>query len=528
MRTHSWTTLATRLSLIAVFCSGCIKNPALGLTPNDIDPVVDETGKNHNQRGLYRGDDQLDEQDFYHLVGDAESEKAIKTSRSSGETKQTIGGVLLGVGASVLVGSITLLVVQKGGVLGDKGFYEPPTPYLGYIGLGLGALGTYGGLSLIKSGKEKTSGKELIFPLKHAQASLEKAQYGAGGLKPENIRSLLLSAAEGRSSYCGNGGARLAPLVGKDEKGREVKLSRHEDWLEWTTEPADLMVEAKSGSETEQSSRAVRTPLRESFEAVGQAIKISVLVKGTKTSASLLLSQDLSCPEEAYYSGSGGSYGSSGTSGSYGNSHGGNGGDGQDGGDGGDGDNGVDVDVEGAWVKDKSGHRYALFVSKSGQGKPVVVLMEKGAKFTVLSAGGPGGSGGSGGSGGTGNSADSGKVPEYCAGDGGAGGSGGRGGRGGSGGRITVRATDKALLEQIAAGAPGGRGGSGGTGGWGGSHGSEYSGCKGAKDGPRGASGADGAGGRDGSVKEQTAGAGELSLIAAVLRNAPNLSLDTP
>jgi hypothetical protein len=365
-----------------------------------------------------------------------------------------------------------------------------------------------------------------MFPLKHAQSSLEQAQYGRAGLKPENIMSLLLAAAKGQSTYCGNSGAELEPLVGKDEKGREVKLARHEDWLEWTTEPADLMIEAKSGSDTVQSARAIRSPLHHSLEALGQPVKISVLVKGTKTSASLLLSQDLSCPEDAYFSGSGGSYGSSGTSGSYGNSHGGDGGDGQDGGDGGDGDNGLDIDVEAAWVKDKSGHRYALIVTKSSQGKPIVVLMAKGAEFSVVSAGGPGGSGGSGGNGGTGNSADSGKIPEYCAGNGGSGGKGGRGGRGGSGGRITVRMTDNALGDQIAAAAPGGRGGSSGSGGSYGSHGSEYSECKGAKNGKRGPSGAEGNSGRDGSVKKQTASASELSLIMAALRDAPNLSLD--
>lgn len=525
MRAHSFARTALHFSLIAAFCSGCIKNPALGLTANDVDPVVEETYKDR-ATGLYRGDDKVDEQDFYAIVGDIDSAKQIKAARSSGETKQTVGGVLIGVGAAVLAGTLALYILPKGGVLGDKGLFDPPSPYLNYAGLLLGLGGTAGGLVLLRNGKEATSGKTLMFPLKHAQESLEKAQYGGAGLQPENIKSLMLTAIKGRSSYCGNSGIDLEPLVGKDEKGREIKLARHEDWLEWETDPEGLMVEAKSHSDTAQSARGIRSPMRKDLKALGKQVKITVTVKGTSTTASLLLSQDLSCPEDAFYSGSGGSSGSSGSSGSYGSSGGGSGGDGQDGGDGGDGDNGVDVDVEAAWVKDKSGHRYALIAAKSAQGKPVVVLMEKGAEFSVVSAGGPGGSGGWGGSGGSGASSDGGSTPKYCAGDGGRGGNGGRGGRGGNGGRIVIKATDKALFDQIPAGAPGGSAGSGGSSGSGGSHGSESSPCSGAKNGPSGASGASGNSGRDGSVKKQQASAGELSMIQAVLREAPNLSLD--
>ncbi|HMY21814.1 MAG TPA: hypothetical protein PKA58_36070, partial [Polyangium sp.] len=69
MRTQSFAKATLHFSLIAALCSGCIKNPALGLTANDVDPVVEETYKNRPQ-GLYRGDDKLDEQDFYDIVGD--------------------------------------------------------------------------------------------------------------------------------------------------------------------------------------------------------------------------------------------------------------------------------------------------------------------------------------------------------------------------------------------------------------------------------------------------------------------------
>ncbi|HRI63565.1 MAG TPA: hypothetical protein PK156_04990, partial [Polyangium sp.] len=124
MRTHRFVTSALHFSVLAVFCSGCIKNPALGLTPNDVDPVVEENGSNR-ERGLYRGEEKLDEQDFYSIVGDEKSTTAVKSSRSAGESKQTIGGVLIGVGASVLATSIVLLIAPKGGLLGDKGLYEP-------------------------------------------------------------------------------------------------------------------------------------------------------------------------------------------------------------------------------------------------------------------------------------------------------------------------------------------------------------------------------------------------------------------
>lgn len=60
---------------LAVCVSACATNPAKSLEPNGVDVKVND---DETPQGLFRGEEPLDEQDFYHLTADVESENAVK------------------------------------------------------------------------------------------------------------------------------------------------------------------------------------------------------------------------------------------------------------------------------------------------------------------------------------------------------------------------------------------------------------------------------------------------------------------
>lgn len=512
--------------LVLVLASACATNPARRLEPNGVDVTVREQG---TPRGLFRGAERLDEQDFYRLTGDEVSENAVKASRATGSTMQAAGVSLLSVGLGAVLFAASSLILSDGGALGPRGvlprvFDSAVIPYV--IG-GAGVLATAGGGLLFTDGRARTSGESPLFDLAHAQASLERARYGEEGLKPEHIASLLLATGDGRSAYCGLSGTSLAPVMAKDKAGRAVKIHHHLDWLKWSVEPEGALYDdpLMIGPRREPR-RSVASPLGKSIKHLDQDVTVQVSLASTGVATSLTLKQDLTCREALYRWGAPGGAGAHGVHGMEGARNGGAGGRGGAGSDGGDGQPGVDLEVEAAWVTVEGGRRLGLITWATGLGPPGSTLIAPGATFSVVSVGGGGGAGGNGGAGGAGGQSDPNKLPSYCAGNGGAGGAGGNGGRGGPGGRVTVRATDAALLAVITASAPGGNGGPGGDGGAGGKKGTEWSGCQGATNGANGPRGATGTWGQAGTVDATLVDASALTLVPGVLAGAPSLTLE--
>lgn len=515
---------------IATLATGCATNPAKNLEPNDVDVKVND---DETPQGLFRGDEALDEQDFYHLTGDVESEKAVNDSRSTGTTMQIAGVSLIAVGIATVAFVVGSLAFAPGGLAGEQGLvpqiWQADMPFIPYLigAAGAGAIG--GGSYLFGDGKAKTLGITPIFDLEHAQASIENGRYGPGGLKPENIASLSLKTADDKLTYCGSSGTVLAPITAKDSNSKIIKISHHLDWLTWKTEPTGVLTDGDVPLSDDQATaepvRAIKSPLRSSLSNLGKPVVVTAAVTATGVNTVLTLQQDLSCFETIDLHGDPGEYGRPGNDGRFG-SQGAPGGDGTPGANGGDGQAGSDVEAEASWVVDSKGRQLALVVWTEGSSTRATVLDPRG-NVRITADGGRGGRGGQGGRGGNGASSDSGKTPRYCAGRGGSGGSGGTGGRGGSGGRVTLRLSDESLSAVVRATANGGSGGSAGSGGYKGSGGSNNSACGGrfATSGTSGTDGTDGTAGQPGQVNKRTVSASELRLIADVLAKTPGLKL---
>lgn len=176
------------------------------------------------------------------------------------------------------------------------------------------------------------------------------------------------------------------------------------------------------------------------------------------------------------------------------------------------GSNGTDagtIEAEASWVEVTGGKRHILVVAKVdqkdkyGEAKPtetVIALVGADEKVTLSAHGGDGGEGGHGAFGG-------------CKRDGG---DGGDGGIGGLGGNITLRVSDKALLERIEIDAAAGKGGAGGAPGR-----VDCSSHAAGNNGRRGKNGS-----RDGTVTTKVVPSSELSLVRKVA--ATNSRLRVP
>lgn len=524
------------IALCCVLSVACATNPARSLEPNGVDVKVND---DETPQGLFRGEEPLDEQDFYHLTGDVESETVIKDSRATGFTMQSIGVTLVTVGIAAAAFGLASNFLADGGLLGSPGLFPRPfdSPWIPYVIAAAGGVTAAGGFYLFGDGKEKTLGTKPIFDLAHAQASIENGRYGVGGLKPENIATLELSSA--RAGWCSLSGASLNPVLAKDKDGKDIKIRNHLEWLTWTAEPGGVLGDAAAAlpadapvdeegnavtAETPEPVRFINSPLATSFSFVGKPVKVTVAVKGTGVTTSVTLPHDLACAELVDRSGSegtSGQYGEDGRSG-YGGASGSSGGNG---GNGSDGQNAPDVEAEAAWVTDAQGNRLALVAWSTGSATRATLVGPKG-RVEIDASGGGGGRGGRGGRGGSGSSGDSGKTPKYCAGNGGNGGSGGTGGRGGNGGRVTLRLADEALGSVLQASVSGGLAGSAGSKGYGGSGGSSSSQCRSGTRGTDGVGGTSGSRGQPGSINKRVVSAAELSMIREVLSANPGFALE--
>ena len=202
--------------LLALVLSSCVTNPARHLKQNDQDIVVGDDGS------LKRGDEVLDEQDFYALVDDEGSAAAIEKTRAGGETFQMIGIPVTAVGVAAALGGVGLMYSQQNATSSSA--------LDGYATYGLllgGIIVASGGGYLIVDGRTKTMGVNRSFDVVHARASLEKGLYGATGATPEAVKSLVLAAADDRTTFCSVGGVGLKALVAKDEKNRGIRIAKH-------------------------------------------------------------------------------------------------------------------------------------------------------------------------------------------------------------------------------------------------------------------------------------------------------------
>ncbi len=501
------------LSAVVAVGGACVTDPARHLEESGDDVEITPNGS------FIRGDDHLDEEEFYSLVGDKESAEKIRAERAQGEMFQPVGVALGLTGAGMIVGGLGYYVVTTSGsnakpILGGTG--DTLVYYAAFFG---GLAGAVGGGYLWYDGNQKASGKNRMFDVKHATASLESARYGSGGATQSTVASVELATKSGAQSFCTVGATALKPLVAKDEKGRNIKLdASRAGWFQWTSNPDGVLTQTRS---------AVVSPLGTSLAALGKDVIVTVKVDApTNVQATLDLKPDFGCPKPWFnFEGGGGGSGNFGDSGQGAGSEGQAGGPGGPGGPGGDGARGLDVTVEATSLRGPGGEDLVLAaVSTHGGGVNLAVFDPKTAGPLLIAAdGGPGGSGGRGGGGGNGWAFGSGDTCRP-GGAGGTGGNGGPGGRGGDGGHVRIRADSKAALAAVRAsvqgGAPGGGGfgGNGGGGGDGDSCGSDRA-ARGA-DGAGGAGGGSGTAGREGRVDAGVAPRGSLHMIKAALKSA--------
>ncbi|MBL8949574.1 MAG: hypothetical protein JNK82_02280 [Myxococcaceae bacterium] len=539
--------LLSTLTLLCFTVAACAHNPARPITPNDeevqvheeaMTPEVDygdstrgyDDGKAPKVQPVFftRANAGLDEQEFYQSISDTSSYDAVVSSRRTGAFLQGTG-----VGLAVLGFTAALAGVASYFLSNTEMFPGRPVP-LGddlrmpvfYGAIGSAIVGGLGVALAIAMGP-KVRGDSLIFPLTHARRQLEVSLYGENGATPDDIKSLTFGAGNEKDMICGGGSLNLAPVVAKDAKGRVMRVSERADWFEWKTAPRPGLVT------TSPDAPVLASPVQgTNFADIDAPVTFSLSIPGTSVAHAMTFEQTFGC--QGYISregapGSSGGTGESGKSGQSGNSsHGtGSGGMGGDGKDGKDGRDGPEVVAEVAWVTTPKRGRLALLVV-DGEAR---LFDPSVAKATVSVAGGSGGSGGTGGHGGSGGGGQIGRC--QSGGDGGQGGKGGRGGDGGRGGRLTIRASDQALLDAVTGLAPGGAAGSGGSGGGAGSGGSGST-CKGKGAGwaPKGASGTSGnrgnpgQSGQDGTVTEELASVSSLGGVADVIAQNPSLTLE--
>ncbi|MFZ5443867.1 MAG: hypothetical protein ACOZQL_27935 [Myxococcota bacterium] len=518
--------------LLALLSTACATNPARGLTPNGIDPVIrfesgrsDATLEKHFfdpeklETGAFRGDEKLDEQDFYAVIEDQPSLRAVSGSRGAGNVLQAFGIGLATLGYATAAAFGVDLLLSKGGLLvGEESpgllprFFDDGLAMYGGLlgGVVVGAVG----LGLFFWGKEKTLGHPPVFKMKHAQQALETSLYGVGGLTPQSVVKLELKP----TPFCATDPATVQ-LIARDAKGRVINLKDRGDWFAWSTTPDGLL----EGEEVD--TRLVLNPVAASLAAFGREVSLGVEVKGTATSARTALGTDFDCAPSVSVSGRRGAQGQGGKTGAK---DAGSGGDGQVGGDG---EAGATFVVEAANVIGPQQQRLVLVaVQREGQRATQLALVRAGTRVQIEATGGQGGRGGEGGHGGTGTS-----MLGKCADgrDGGAGGTGGPGGRGGDGGRVSLRVASASLTSVVEAQVSGGDGGEGGPGGRGGSGsaGGGYMCPKGVhtrsgKSGPDGRAGQRGQPGRTGRVESSVVPARSLPLISAALAANPAFQLD--
>lgn len=522
------------VTLISFTLSACATNPARPITPNNeelfindayensYEPDPDGDGPKDTVSPFYRGQDPLDEQEFYEAISDTESYDAVKGSRGAGFALQGVGFTVMSIGIAAALGLIgTYLLSDASNGTPTVAIPDEQRQYFlygTYASAGVALLGGLLGFGM----KGKAVGAKRLFPLSHARQRLENHLYGPNGASPDDIKTVRFTGVGEGDELCFGGERGLTPLEALDARGQHMKIDTRAEWFEWSSSPPGLVSEV-GGS--------VRSPVPAAMDLLDQPVVVTVKVRETGVSTSLTLKNDLGCGGAFTFGGGG--YGNPGDSGKHGRngdseSHNRNptrGGTGTRGLRGGSGGRGPTVKAEAAWVKTTSGKRVILVAAQDSW---TLHDPARGRHVIISAQGGPGGSGGRGGDGGSGGSTHSGSCTPGA--EGGDGGEGGEGGSGGPGGTVKLRLADEALGRFVQGSAPGGPGGSGGSGGSAGS-GSRGSSCKKgwARDGGRGGRGGDGQRGEpgeEGSVDVDVVNAGDLRLISAVLAKVPQLTLD--
>jgi hypothetical protein len=481
--------------VIAVVVAGCVPNPARYPAPSTQDISFTSEG---DRLRYQRGDEELDEQDYYMLLGDKKAEAEVRSHRASGVRRQSIGTLLMALGVGVTAG--TLFTYRN----------DPDRPsWINYAGFTAGAIGFAGGQQLRRAGRRRVQERPIL-DAERAQVAINMHRYGVATIGPGIVKSIELGKAR---TYCGAAGARLPPLVARDKAGREIDLKDRADWFSYASVPEGNLTATQAGL-------SVSSPLERSLANLGKPVKIEVRVKGTPLVETIELAQSLRCAERLSFEGADGADGSEGKRGTKGQG-GRDGGMGGAGGRGRDGRGGLEVEVEAAFVTYR-GKRYLAVVASAGKQQRFAMVDPTAGSITVESAGGAGGTGGRGGRGGN---LDNFKVAvggNACRDiTSGAGGPGGPGGTGGRGGTITARGP-AAALEAVVLTTPGGRAGLGGRGG---DDGGIGVGCLG-RHGEDGSDGDKGEAGDDGRVEKEVAPASTLSALAEVLATNPAVALE--
>jgi hypothetical protein len=512
--------LLVALTAATTLTASCASNRARKVEMDHRD--IEMTPKGSFVRGTGDEVEELDEEEFYSLLGDKEAFDKIHDERSAGELMQPAGLAIASVGIAVgLAGFGFAYAINK----------DPPISVLGendiillYGLLGVGALGTVGGGYLYADGNEKAAGAKRLFDNEYAIAALEKARYGTGGATASTIARLELTTETGTNTYCSVNGVVFKPLKAFDDKNRPVKLDpeRTQEWFVWQSLP-----EGTLGGTNDW----VRSTTTTTLADIGKDIVVTVKVNSeTNVSTTLQLKPDYGCKSRFDFAGAPGFTGERGKRGIDATEDGATGGSGGTGVNGEEGARGNEVDVEATALRGPMGESLVLAVITESGASTLAVFDPATAGPLVLDAsGGRGGSGGDGGDGGEGGDYSS---DDTCAvgGLGGSGGTGGNGGRGGDGGTIRVRADAKDVLAAIAPVVNGGAGGGEGGKGSGGSGGAgdtcpEHTRTQGAR-GADGVSGGDGTPGREGKVDVNVAPRASLKRLQEALATMPAFEAD--
>lgn len=515
----------------------CAANPARVIVPDEREVIIADGDDSQikvppglNERpgiNFARGNEALDEQEFYQAIQDTESYDAVKGHRGTGSALQGVGLVALLLGAAASIGGGVSYYLsqptQDGTVLSTTLPLTEEQRQLVFYGTGgTIAIAVIGALMLIGfSGRAR--GDRLVFPLEHARLKLEQGRYGADGATSDDVKKLEFSPGDAKTICAGNS-ITLGKLHAYDARGWRMKIADHADWFQWLSTPQPDLIEPNPDAPV------VRSPLGRSWREVDADVGVNIKVAKTGLGIAAQFEQDLGCGAFINRRGGMGESGRSGDRGDSGRDGGSSrapswGNPGHNGGPGYPGGRGPNVTVEVAWVKSPRRGRLAVAVTADGQG---LVFDPSRGVVQIDAQGGTGGHGGSGGHGGHGGDA----WMQTCSagGGGGQGGYGGQGGPGGPGGNVVVRVADPALLNAVRAFASGGEGGSGGRGGDGGTKGRSGS-CKQGfpaegTNGVSGGEGSPGAPGGDGSVRSEQVPVPQLAAVRAFVEANPPLEIE--
>lgn len=525
--------------LIIALAPGCATVRSRDLTPTEEKPRIEGDQ-------FFRGDaEQLDEQEYYQLVGDKESYDAVRGPKLLAQNTQFLWAILaiLGAGAAAFGGANLVLGQLENPPIAP--LFPRPADGINYIPYAITAGGAvlFGvGIGLLTSSGRRVNPTERVFDLAHARESARRAGIDPDApapnsyegqrlasekkmaaeaaaydeerkkLKRSDTKSLELDGAPESLSFQEGGQLKV---TFRDAKGDRLDYLSTEGWLEFSSSPAGFV--DQDGNWT--------NPLRSNLKYLGTPLTLTVTLKETAVKASVTIKQDLTkravlilpSPRSSGNEGESGRGGEDGRSSSPRGQNGSHGQHGTDAGDGGD------VRAEAAFIQDPRGESYLLVITSGNRWD-----ITDGKRATISASGAPGGRGGAGGRGGSGWSPfkDC-EVP----GDGGDGGDGGNGGNGGDGPILSVDAPSQAVLDQLTLESEGGADGLAGAAGRGGSKGVEQS-CSytrsttRAKEGREGRAGQRGNKGADGKVITNIVSKGELEWVTEFLKANPTMKLD--